>query len=248
LAVKPLRSILAFGSLFATLLALRPATADGEARPRRVVTPSKESDWGGPTSQFLWVDGGVGVESVSLRTFVADFNTVSVGFLPGTGIGPMAHLGTGIRLSFLTFGVRGRVASFDDPSTVGGWQIWSFDGELGFRAPLGRVEPHLTFAGGYSSFGGFGAAVGGLQDGLDVHGLDARLGFGVDYWVFHNVSIGASVDAGLMFIARPGVAVRDLATAKQIGTIDDAKARVLEASGSSVGYALAFTGGAGLHF
>jgi hypothetical protein len=259
--VRPLRSIpiTAAGALVAALLAARPSAAQqvvatapppavpGEA-PRRTVTQPKVKEWEGPTSQFFWIDGGVGVEAVHLRTFVADFDTVSVGFLPGSGLGPMANIGTGLRLSFLTLGVRGRVASFSDSATVGDWQLWSLDAELGFRAPLGRIEPHLTFAAGYSSFGGFGTAISGIQDGIDVHGLDARLGFGVDYWLTHNLSIGANVDGGLLFIARPGVSVRDLATAKQIGTIDDAKARVLEASGSTVGYALAFTAGAGLHF
>src|SRR6516225_4361105 len=109
--------------------------------------------WAGPTSQHLWIDAQAGVESVYLQTFNADFDTVSVGLLPTSGVGPTANIGAGIRLVFLTLGVRGRVASFEDNSptqSVGAWQIWSLDGELGLRAPLGRFEPHGAVAVGYA--------------------------------------------------------------------------------------------------
>jgi len=106
----------------------------------------------------------------------------------------------------------------------------------------------VAFAGGYSSFGNFGTAVAGLGDGIDVHGLDLRVSGGADYWIAHAVSLGVDVSGGLLAVARPGVSVRDLATAKQIGTLDDAKARVLEASGTSVGTRLGLTAGVAVHF
>lgn len=199
-------------------------------------------------SQLVWVDAKGGIESVELQTFVADFNTVSAGFLPTSGLGPTASLGAGLRFGFVTVGARGRVASFEDSQTVGAWQIWTLDLELGLRVPLHRIEPHLTLGGGYASFGGLSTAVRGLQAGLDVHGVDARVGAGADYWVAENVSLGLDLTGGLLAIARPGVSVRDLATAKQIGTLNDAKARVLEASGSSVGTTLGLTAAVAVHF
>jgi hypothetical protein len=186
-----------------------------------------------------------------MRTFNADFDTVSVGFLPSGGVGPTASVGAGVRLLVFTLGARGRVASFEDNSptqTVGSWQMWTLDAELGLRAPLGRLEPHAALAAGTTSFGGFRAAVQGLSAGLDVHGVDARLDGGVDYWVSPAVSLGVDLSAGLLAVSRPGVSVRDLATPKEIGTINDAKARVLEASGSSVGSVIAATGDVGVHF
>jgi hypothetical protein len=60
--------------------------------------------------------------------------------------------------------------------------------------------------------------------------------------------VGVDLSAGLLAVSRPGVSVRDLATPKQIGTINEAKARVLEASGSSVGSMVAATGEVGVHF
>jgi hypothetical protein len=223
----------------------------GDTAPVRDETSEAPPPWRGPKSQHVWIDAQAGVESVQLQTFNADFETVSVGLLPTSGIGPTANIGAGFRLVFLTLGVRGRVASFQDNSpehNIGAWQIWTFDGEIGLRVPLGRFEPHGAVAAGYASFGGLGTALRGLSAGLDVHGIDGRLDAGFDYWVTHTISVGADMAGGLLAVARPGISARDLATPKEIGTIDDAKARVLEANGSSVGWMLSVTGDVGVHF
>jgi len=215
------------------------------------IAPEGEKPWGGPMSQHGWVDAQAGVEYVNLQTFSADFQTVSVGLLPTSGVGPAANVGAGVRFGFLTLGLRGRLASFENNSptqSVGAWQIWTLDGEIGLRAPVGRLEPHAALAAGYTSFGGFSDAVSGLSAGLDVHGVDGRIDAGADYWVTHQISLGLDASGGLLGVARPGVSARDLVTPKQIGTIDDAKARVLEANGSSVGWLLALTGDLGVHF
>jgi hypothetical protein len=243
------------GKLSVAVLALcaAPTVARAEG-PRGAAAPRRESPavrgepWQGPMSQLAWLDAQTGLEAVTLQTFLADFRSVSAGLLPTSGIGPTARVGTGLRFGFVMLGLRGRVASFEDPSSVGRWQIWTLDGELGVRVPLARLEPHLALAGGYSSFGGFGGAVRGLQDGLDVHGVDVRLGGGVDYWMTHAISFGLDLNGELLAVARPGVSLRDLATAKQIGTLDEAKARILEASGSSIGAAMSLTAGLGVHF
>lgn len=231
--------------------AQQPAPAEGaagQARPASDARPTIQPESGGPVSQHVYLDAQTGIESVQLRTFFADFNTVSAGVLPTWGVGPTARVGGGLRFGFLTLGLRGRVAAYDDPATVGPWQIWTLDAEIGVRVPLHRVEPHVVLAAGYSSFGGFGSAVAGLSQGLAVHGGDVRLGAGVDYWVARNVSLGLDLDGELLAIARPGVAIADLATAKQIGTLDDARARVLEASGTSIGAAASLNASVGLHF
>ncbi len=217
-----------------------PAPAGGE----------REREWD-PKGQLLWIDAQAGVESVQLRTFNADFDTVSVGFLPTSGVGPTANLGAGFRLVFLTLGVRGRVTSFENSAPgqdVSTWQIWTFDGEAGLRIPLGRLEPHAAVAVGYASFGGFGSAVRGLSAGLDVHGVDGRVSGGLDYWVAPALSVGIDASGGLLAVAREGVSARDLATPKQVGTINEAKARVLEANGSSIGSTFAMTASLGVHF
>jgi len=49
-------------------------------------------------------------------------------------------------------------------------------------------------------------------------------------------------------VVRSGVYIRDLATAQQVNTIGEAKARLLEADGSSIGTALNLTAEPALHF
>jgi len=204
-----------------------------------------------PTKEVFWSNAELGVQSLSLRTFVADSDTLAVGFLPDSATGPTLGVGAGVRIVFVTLGVRGRVGMFSDTTpgrNLGNWELWTLDAELGFRVPLHRVEPYLTFSGGYAAIGGLGQAIAGLQQGLDVSGVDARFGLGFDYYVTRHVTLGAQLSGELLFLSRPGISVRDLATAKEVGTLNEAKARVLEANGSSVGGALALTGGLGVHF
>jgi hypothetical protein len=51
-----------------------------------------------------------------------------------------------------------------------------------------------------------------------------------------------------LFLSRRAVPIRDLAEQQEVGTISEAKARVLEADGSSAGFAYAVVLGPGLHF
>jgi hypothetical protein len=202
-------------------------------------------------SEWFWMLAEGGVQTIDLRTFQADVDRLAVGFARGTGVGPAAGVGLGARLAFVTLGVRGRFASFrDEPvaTTAGAWQLWSLDGEVGFRFPIRRVQPHLTFAAGYTGTGNLGRAADGLTEGLDVSGANARVGLGVDYYVTPLVSIGAQATGEVIALSRPGVPLRDLVEAKRVGTIDEAEARVLEGEGSSVGSSFTFTAGPGLHF
>ena len=202
-------------------------------------------------SEWLWLDAQAGVESINLQTFHANGDQLTAGFVPSEAMGPAAGVGVGFRLVFLTFGVRGRVASFQDQSpmrTVGEWQVWTLDAELGFRAMLRRAEPYLTFAGGYASFGGLGDAVSGLRKGLDVSGLNLCAGAGLDYYLTRHLSLGAHVGGELLALSRPGIAVADLLEAQRVNTINEAKARILEGDGSSWGWAWTAVAGPGLHF
>lgn len=225
--------------LLAAMLTAAPSRADdasAKARPKE-----RALEW-------VWVNGEGGVEVADLRTFNANVDNLTVGLTPTSGVGPMAGLGAGVRLLFLTLGVRGRVGAMQPDSGGGAWQLWTLDAEIGVRVPLKRFEPYLTLAGGYASLGNFGTAVSGLGSGFDVSGANLRLGVGLDVYVTHMFSVGGIASGEMLILARPGVPVSDLAVAKQIGTLDDAKARVLEANGTSVGGALSFGLVLGLHF
>jgi hypothetical protein len=227
-------------------LAEHRALADESTGP---VSSIQKDRWHRP--RWVWVNADAGYEMLSLRTFRADPDKLTADFAPSSGSGAAAGVGLGARIVFFTIGARARVGQFHDDApmrTVGDWQLWSLDAEIGFRAPLGRVEPYLTVAGGYAIIGGFDDAVAGVKQGLDVSGAELRGGVGVDIFVHPMISLGVNVTAAGLFLARPGIPVRDLAAAKEVGTLNEAKARVLEADGSSAGWALTISGGPGFHF
>lgn len=208
----------------------------------------KEPD---PKSKLVWLDAEGGLASANLQTFNADFKNFAFGFLPQSGIGPQAGAAVGVRLVFLTLGVRGRVASFqdDDPTHhVRDWTMSSLDGEVGVRVPLKRAEPYLTLGAGYTTFGGFGSAIDGASKGLNVNGFNMRVGAGFDYFVSRYVSVGALGTAEVLALTRPGIPVREVAKLPASQTSDVAVVRALEARDSTYGLALALTGGLGVHF
>ncbi|WP_394829633.1 hypothetical protein [Pendulispora albinea] len=213
----------------------RDASTKGEPQPKR---------------EIVWMKAEAGFESLHLRTFKADIDTVSLGILPANAVGPTVGVGVGVRFVFVTLGVRGRFSSFggDAPGQREGFQLWTLNAELGLRAPVGRFEPYVTLAGGYATFGGLSTAFDGLRRGLDVNGVNTRLAIGVDYYLTQNISVGASLGGELLFITRHGTSVRDLATPREVDTLNQAKARVLEANGSNVGAAWSGTAGLGVHF
>jgi hypothetical protein len=230
--------------LVASLCATRPA----HAQTRVTRTERVEKDDGPhPVSQFVWLDAEAGVQQVNLRTFTVNADPISAGLIPTLAVGPEIGAAAGVRLLFLTLGARVRAAEFQSEQ-VGSWSFTTIDAEVGFRAPLGRFEPYISVAAGYATVGGLATAVPGLPNALSVRGFNARFGAGLDYWVTNNISIGARGSFDVLAMSRPGVPVDELASATQAGTLDQAKAAVLEANGSSAGTALGLTGGVGLHF
>lgn len=218
-----------------------------------VATLARAEDSGAPEKplQWLWLDGQAGYAVANLRTFNADSETLGVGIVPTSGSGPTFGIGAGVRLVFVTLGLRARVASFRGNTETGdsqAWKLWSLDAEVGVRVPLNRIEPHFTLGLGYTSLGAFGDAVDGLKGGLAVGGANVRIGAGVDYFLTRNFSLGVDLTGELLVLARKGVSLESLAAAKRVGSVDDAQARVLQSSGSSVGTLVSLTGGAALHF
>ncbi len=204
--------------------------------------------------EWLHLSGGVGYQRVLLHTFFAedsDTERLTADIVPEDMSGPAASLGIGTKLWFVGLGLTGRVAELSGASPERGTRdltLWSLDGELTFRAPLGRVEPFVLFGGGYSTFGGLGDLIGGLEEGVDIDGFNLRGGLGVDYYLSRVFSLRVALESDLLFLARKGVPARDLAEPEEVGTLNEAEARILEADGSSAGFSYGLTAGAGVHF
>jgi hypothetical protein len=252
-AFMPSRTLAAVIGIASTTVISSVASAQSQPAPppNHTDQPAEKGKEPDGKSKLVWLDAEGGVAHVNLHTFNADFQRFSVGFLPQSGTGPAGGAAVGLRFVFLTIGVRGRVASFHDSEptrAVRDWTMSSLDGEVGMRVPLKRAEPYLTLAAGYTTFGGFGAAIDGVGRGMNVNGFNARLGFGFDYFVARSVSVGALGSAEILMLTRPGVPVREVAALPASQTADVAVIRALEARGSTYGTAFLLTGGVKVHF
>jgi hypothetical protein len=94
--------------------------------------------------------------------------------------------------------------------------------------------------------GGVSDLVHGLGEGIDIDGANARFSLALDYYFSNEFSVGARATAELLFLARHGVALRDVPN--QLTSVDAAESGLLAGSGSSVGTALCISAGPGFHF
>jgi hypothetical protein len=265
--VRDKRKSIAAAILVAVLAGAGPDR--GEAEPRAAAEPEGDRPDGEEPQEasvseneetvarpFEWLrlTAGVGYQQVWLRTFFAedsDTDRLTADIVPEDLSGPAASLGVGAKLWFVGFAVTGRVARLSGAAPERGnkdLSLWSVDGELTFRAPLGRVEPYVLLGAGYSSFGGLDDMVDGLGRGLDIEGLNVRGGVGAEYYLNRTLSLRITAVGDLLFLARKGVPARDLAEPEEVGTLNEAEARLLEADGSSAGFGFDLSAGLGVHF
>lgn len=183
--------------------------------------------------QWLYFDVEGGVQYVGLETFNSDGLT----YAKATGssaVGPMFGAGLGIQLLFVTLGGRARMGVFKD------WNVASFGGEVGFRFPIGSVEPYFDLGGGYAMLAGLDKDAWGGD--TKIHGGYVRMGLGLDYYITSAFSVGGNVSGDLMVLSRGG-----LKGASMSGLTPDAQT-VASKDGTSVGGALNGTIVLGLHF
>jgi hypothetical protein len=226
-------------------LAPPPPMSSGTSPPssptEQQLDTAKKEDAGRGLS-WVWLNVEGGYEHVGLQTFNANTQTFTAGFVPSTADGGVIGPGLGVRLLFLTIGVRGRLGFFDN------FQLFSVGPEIGFHIPLGNLEPHLEIGGGYAAMGSFKGTVSGADDAIHVRGFDARIGAGLDYYITPVLSVGAGASWEFLGLTRPGV---DAATINRLGTettVTTAQADALAVNGTSYGSAISVTALVGLHF
>ena len=216
---------------FATCARSVHAQSEADAAPGPVAPTGRAPNQtqAGPVShlsEILYLNAAFGVQYVGLQTlhltkelFPSQVHTADVG--------GAASLGAGVRLLFVTVGPRFQFGHFRD------WDLWTLDAEVGFKIPLGAVEPYIVFAAGY-------AKVGSLKNSkVRVQGYDVRLGFGADYYFNKAFSVGASATAEVLGLTRPGVDLN-----QGTGSVSE---DVYKLDGSSVGAALMASAVVGFH-
>jgi hypothetical protein len=230
-----------------------PAQAGG-AQPGASEQTGVSAEAAAPSSlEWLHLLGGVGYHRLQLRTFFAedsDTERLTADIVPEDMSGPSAWLALGTKLWFVGLDLTGRVTELSGAAAERGTSnltLWSLDAEVTFRAPLGRFEPFVLLGAGYSTFGGM-SDLAGIGEGLDIDGMNLRGGFGLDYYLTRMFSLRVALEGDLLFLARKGVPARDLTRPKEVGTLNEAEARILEADGSSAGFGYGLSAGAGVHF
>ena len=221
---------------------------DGAIERDRVEhTEAKEHERG---AQPFWANLRGGYQVLDLTTFtLEDQEDFSADLVPTRASGPVGHMATGLRIGGFSLGARGSIMSLTDVSGggLGGATLWSIDADLGLHVGAGSdFDPYLMLGAGYTAIGGLHPR--GLDAQIHVRGYNTHLGLGFDYYVANNVAFGVLALGQVLFVTRPGVDARDLLTPKEVETLGEAKARALEADGSSVGTALSIIAGPSLHF
>jgi hypothetical protein len=173
----------------------------------------------------VWLNGEVGVTHVGLATF-HDAHLLDPNDVKSKATGVVAGAGLGVRLIFFTIGARFRYAPLPD------YKLWSLGLEGGVHLPLGAFEPYATLDAGYVSLGSFS----GASSFAKVHGFDARLAVGADYYLTNIFSVGVNVSTDLLALQRT-------TNACPSGGSD-----FYCTSGSSIGGAVSATAVGGLHF
>ncbi len=233
-------------------LALGQTTEHDSTLPPPEVDRIEEEDGDGARRdlELFWLRVNAGYTALDLTTFQADGDNLTADLIPSRLGGPTVGLGAGVRLLFISLAARGSVAFFSDANVnrrVGDMQLWSLDGDLFLHLLSGYdIEPYVVLGGGYSTFGEVGDAM--QRGGYSVSGANLHAGVGLDIFLNEDVSIGGQLSGSLTFLARPGVSARDLLTPEEVETVGEARARLLEADGSSIGTGYALVLGPSFHF
>ena len=239
------------------------ALSANDARSAEAPDPARQPDTGrdrgvseepttiDPSEKLFWAGAGLGYGHVSVRSFVVrDARNLDVGVLSTSSGGPSAALLFGVRLGQLTLGLNGSFIAMSESAVeqaIGEGQLWSLDLEGTFRVPFERFEPYILLGGGYSSFGSFGDALNGVFAEEGVDGANLRGGLGFDWFVSPLVSMGARGSIEMLFLTGE-ISLNEIADARQLESVEQARSRAERANGSSTATAYALTIGPGFHF
>jgi hypothetical protein len=203
-------------------------------------------------------DSGLGLEWVYLNADAGygyanleSFSTTTLGMQKTASGGPAVGIGAGVRLLFLTLGLRARDLILDMGN------LWELGAEAAFHIRVWHIDPYFGVRGGYNFVGSLdtstvGTAVGNTS-GVSVHGFNVGPMAGIDVYFSHAFSVGADVDAQFLFISRPPVPVPgglsvSQAVAKAPAQYQAQAQMLYGSSGSSAGIQVTPTIHLGVHF
>jgi len=223
-----------------------PADSSGSTN---AADESKDSGLG---LEWVWLNADIGTAFVNMASFSAS----ALGIQQSQSSGPAFGFGGGVRLLFLTAGVRAT------DMQLSAFNLWEINGEAAFHIRIWHIDPYFGVRGGYAFVGSLNSdavnvATGSSASNVAVHGFDVGPMVGIDVYLAHYVSLGVDGDAQFLFIQRPPVAIptvpssvppAERAAAQQQIDQQVMSNPLYQQSGSSVGLGLTLTAHLGIHF
>jgi hypothetical protein len=214
--------------------------------PPPVVSGDQSQD-SGLGLEWVWLNAEIGGAYVNMESL----STSNLALQKTESGGPVYGVAAGVRLLFLALGVRVRDLQL---SSIG--SLWELSAEAAFHTRIWRIDPYLGVRGGYNFVGSLNTdsvpqvATGGAPPSVSVHGFDVGPMFGIDFYLVKFVSIGADVDAQVLFLERPVPPLPAALTMAgvTVNTLPPNVRALYESSGSSVGFGVTGTAHLGIHF
>jgi hypothetical protein len=191
--------------------------------------------------EWVWLNADVGGAFVSMQSF----SSSNLGLQKTDSGGPAFGIAAGVRLIFLTLGVRARNLLL---ASIG--SLWELSAEAALHTRIWRIDPYIGVRGGYNFVGSLGSdsvqvAGGGSPPDVSVHGFDIGPMIGIDVYLAKAVSIGVDLDTQLLFLQRPKP---PLPAGLTEATIPPQYKTLYDNSGSSVGIGVTAAAHLGIHF
>jgi hypothetical protein len=207
---------------------------------------SDESQDSGLGLEWVWINAEVGASYVNMQSLSAS----NLGLQKTESGGPLFGVAAGVRLLFLTLGVRVRDLQL---SSIG--SLWELSAEAALHTRIWHIDPYFGVRGGYNFVGSLNSdsvqvAMGGTPSDVSVHGFDVGPMMGIDFYLAKFISIGGDVDAQFLFLQRPIPPLPPALTMAGI-TVDSlppTQKALYQNSGSSVGLGVTGSAHLGIHF
>jgi hypothetical protein len=205
--------------------------------------------------EWIWLNADTGFSYMDLKSAklaIQPAGLPSVNVIDDTQTGLAYGFGGGVRLWFLTFGIRARNHT--------AMNLWQIDGEVAFHGRIGRIDPYLAGRFGY-------ATVGKLDDAANVatgspsaasvavHGMNGGAAFGIDYYFSHLLSLGVEAAGDIVYLKRAATSAPTLTPQQQMVLTQagqpNAQAQLQQAYAaeqSIVGFGAGLTLHLGVHF
>lgn len=218
-----------------------PMPQDQQAENRKLADDEKKDS--GRVFEIVWANAEAGFSYVNMQSLSSSNFQIQ----KSSSDGAMFGLGAGLRFLIFTVGVRARL------DELSAFNLWETNGELGFHIPAGKWDPYLSLHGGYTFVGtlnssALGASITASPSDISIHGADAGLSLGVDYYIIPYLSIGLDLTGEALFLSRPPASLPadfSLLSASMQNVIKSQP--IYQASGDAAGLGAAGSLHVGLH-